>query len=53
MYSGISNAERREGIPQSEAELPGYFFFFLPGFWLEGKEEMDSRMTTGLLICET
>ena len=45
MYSGISHAERWESIPEREAELPG--------FWLEGKEEMDSRMTTGLLICET
>ena len=45
MYSGISHAERWESIPEREAELPG--------LWLEGKEEMDSRMTTGLLICET
>ena len=45
MYSGTGHAERWEGIPENEAELPG--------FWLEGKEEMDSRKTTGSLTCET
>ena len=45
MYSVISHAERWEVIPESEAELPGV--------WLEGKEEMDSRKTTGSLTCET